>query len=349
MSSPNLPATIPNLPTVKSQDQLKQALQLFDSAKFNVLVPAAMNFSSPLHKVAFEIVFINPEVDAKNNGPDIYSTDGGKTFTFHAKAANKIAGSAGINWNDSKADEVQYDSNGRVNTVQHQVAWSIKRPNGTTRSGTTTGYYNHDEDKARFGKDQTESRRHFALQLAESNAKYRAIFDALEMLPRQLKREDFARPFVVPCVIEDISDMIKDDPEMKRMVVAHSLGITEQVYGPQSQQRETKTDPNLISGVRAEVVDDNSQGVKVGPGGEMILDLKTEAGYKQSWTLKSTDERDAELKRLLKEKGVEFPAGTIFGEMAIARQVDALWYYNTLPAPEKKASLPWEKGGQASA
>ena len=343
----NLPATLPNLPTVKSQDQLKQALQLFDSTKFNILVPAAMNFSSPMHKVAFELVFINPEVDAKNNGPDIYSTDGGKTFTFHAKAANKIAGAAGINWNDSKAEEVQYDTGGRVNTVQHQVMWSIKRPNGTTRSGVTTGSYNYAEDSARFGKAQADSRRHFALQLAESNAKYRAIFDALEMLPRQLKREDFAKPFVVPCIIEDISDMIKDDPEMKRMVVAHSLGITDQIYGPQTQQREAKVDPNLIQGARAEVVDDPKPGVTVAAGGELKFDLKTETGYKDSWALKSPDERDAELKRLLTVKAVEFPAGTIFGELAVARQVDALWYYNGLPAPDKKAPFPWEKGGQA--
>jgi hypothetical protein len=302
-----------------------------------------------MHKVAFELVFINPEVDAKNNGPDIYSTDGGKTYTFHAKAANKIAGAAGINWNNSKAEEVQYDANGRVNSVQHQVAWAIKRPNGTTRTGTTTGYYNFAEDSARFGKAQADSRRHFALQLAESNAKYRAIFDAMEMLPRKFKREDFAKPFVVPCIIEDISDMIKDDPEMKRMVVAHSLGITDQIYGPQAQQREAKMDPNMITGVRAEVIDDGAKGVGVGLGGELLLDLKTEAGFKQHWTLKSTDEREIELKRLLKEKAVEFPAGTIFGEMAIARQVDALWYYNALPAPEKKAALPWEKGAQSNA
>ena len=343
----NLPATLPNLPTVKSQDQLKQALQLFDLTKFNVLVPAAMNFSSPLHKVAFELVFVNPEVDAKNNGPDIYSTDGGKTYTFHARTANRIAGAAGINWTDSKAAKVDYDTNGRVNTVEHQVVWSIKRPNGTTRSGTTTGYYNYNEDSARFGKSQAESRRHFALQLAESNAKYRGIFDAMELLPRQYKREDFAKPFVVPCVIEDISDMIKDDPEAKRMVIAHSLGITDQIYGPQTQQREAKVDPNLVIGGRAEVVEEVKQPVTVAAGGELKYDLKTETGYKESWALKSTDERDAELKRLLKEKAVEFPAGTIFGELVIARQVDALWYYNSLPAPEKKSALPWEKGGTA--
>jgi hypothetical protein len=334
----NLPAKLPDLPSVKSQNQLQAALQLFSPEKFNVLVPAAMNFSSPLHKVAFELVFINPEVDGKNNGPDIYSMDGGKTFTFHAKAANKIAGAAGINWLESKAEKVNHGDDGRVTSVEHRVAWSIKRPNGTPRNGVSTGYYNYSEDKARFGKDQVESRRHFALQLAESNAKYRAIFDALEMLPRQFKREEFAKPFLVPCVIEDISDLIKDDPEAKRMVVAHAMGIVDQIYGPAAQQM--KPDTNLVSGVKAEVVEE-------GPRAEAVLDVKTEEGFRTYWLQKSTDEREVELKRLLKEKDVKFPAGHIFGELAIAKQVDALWYYTSLTDPKKAEPFPWEKGGQS--
>jgi hypothetical protein len=335
----NLPATLPSLPSVKSQDQLKTALQLFSPEKFNILVPAAMNFSSPLHKVAFELVFINPEVDAKNNGPDIYSVDGGRTFTFHAKAANKIAGAAGINWLESKAEKVNHGDDGRITSVEHRVAWSIKRPNGTMRGGVSTGYYNHAEDKARFGKDQVESRRHFALQLAESNAKYRGIFDALDMLPRQFRREEFAKPFLVPCVIEDIGDLIKDDPEARRMVVAHAMGIVDRIYGPADQQ-QTKIDPNLVAGVKAEVVDEGARG-------EPVLDVKTEEGFKAYWLQKSTDEREVELKRLLKEKDVKFPVGHIFGEMAITKQIDALWYYASLAGPKKAEPLPWEKGGQS--
>jgi hypothetical protein len=350
MSNPsNLPATFEQLPAVKNQVELNQALNKLRQS-FNVLVPAQMNFSSPMHKVALEAVQLDATVDSKKNGIDIYSPDGSDKFTLHYKAANKIAGAAGINWTKSYAAKREVGGDGRVIYVEHVVEWEVKKINGSTKKGVTTGHYRYEEDKAKLAANpkQIETRRRFAEGLAESNAKLRAIFEALEQLPRHFSLDDLKKPFLVPCVVEDINELAKDDPEIRKMIVANALGIVDQVFGPQSQQRETKADPNALTGVRAEVVDESTnKGVGIGPGGELILDLKTEAGFKQHWMLKSTDERDAEIKKLLKEKEVEFPKGTIFGEMAIARQVEALWYYNNLPTPEKKSALPWEKGGQA--
>ena len=350
MSTPgsNLPATFEQLPAVKNQVELNLALNKLRQT-FNVLVPAQMNFSSPMHKVALEAVQLDATVDSKKNGIDIYSPDGSDKFTLHYKAANKIAGAAGINWTKSYAAKRDVGPDGRVIFIEHVVEWEVKKINGSTKKGVTTGHYRYEEDKAKLAANpkQIETRRRFAEGLAESNAKLRAIFEALEQLPRHFSLEELRKPFLVPCVVEDINELAKDDPEIRKMIVANALGIVDQVFGPQAQQREVK-DANLISGVRAEVVNENAgNGVAVAAGGELKFDLKTETGFKECWTLKSTDERDAELKRLLLEKSVEFPRGTVFGEMAIARQVDALWYYNTLPTPEKKTALPWEKGGQA--
>ena len=344
----NLPATFEQLPAVKNQVELNQALNKLRQS-FNVLVPAQMNFSSPMHKVALEAVQLDATVDSKKNGIDIYSPDGSDKFTLHYKAANKIAGAAGINWTKSYAAKRDVGSDGRVIYVEHVVEWEVKKINGSTKKGVTTGHYRYEEDKAKLAANpkQIETRRRFAEGLAESNAKLRAIFEALEQLPRHFSLDELRKPFLVPCVVEDLNELAKDDPEIRKMLVANSLGIIDKIYGTQVQQREAKADPNQLTSVHAEVVEEGKQGFTVAAGGELKFDLKTENGFKEHWTLKSTDERDAELKRLLKEKSVEFPAGTVFGEMAIARQVDALWYYNCLSAPEKKSALPWEKGGQS--
>jgi hypothetical protein len=101
----NLPAVVAHLPAVKSQEELSNALQKLKDS-FNVLVPAQMNFSSPLHKVALEAVQLDGTVDEKKNGIDIYSPDGSNKYTLHYKAANKIAGAAGINWIDPRVVKV---------------------------------------------------------------------------------------------------------------------------------------------------------------------------------------------------------------------------------------------------
>ena len=343
MTSPatNLPATFEQLPAVKNQVELNLALNKLRQT-FNVLVPAQMNFSSPMHKVALEAVQLDATVDSKKNGVDIYSPDGSDKFTLHYKAANKIAGAAGINWTRSYAAKREIGNDGRVIYVEHVVEWEVKKINGSTKKGVTTGHYRYEEDKAKLAANpkQIEMRRRFAEGLAESNAKLRAIFEALEQLPRHFTLEELRKPFLVPCVVEDINELAKDDPEIRKMIVANALGIVDQVFGPQAQQREMKADPNLVSGVRVEVVDE-------GAGGEPVLDVKTEEGFKTYWLQKSTDEREAELKRLLKEKDAKFPAGHIFGELAIAKQIDALWYYASLEGPKKAEPLPWENGGQA--
>jgi hypothetical protein len=339
----NLPATFEQLPAVKSQVELNQALNRMRQ-HFNVLVPAQMNFSSLMHKVALEAVQLDATVDNKGNGIDIYSPDSSGKYTLHYKAANKIAGAAGINWTKSYAAKRDVGADGRVIYIEHVVEWEVKKINGSTKKGVTTGHYRYEEDKAKLAANpkQIETRRRFAEGLAESNAKLRAIFEALEQLPRHFTIDELRKPFLVPCVVEDLNELAKDDPEIRKMLVANSLGIVDKVFGPQSQQ-QPKADPYLVPGVMAEVVDDRASGAAA----ETMPDLRTEDGFKRHWLQKSVNEREDELKRLLVEKSAEFPKATIYGELAIARQVEALWYYNGLPTPEKKTALPWEKGGQS--
>ncbi|MCI0560927.1 MAG: hypothetical protein MN733_20775, partial [Nitrososphaera sp.] len=257
-ASTNLPALLNQLPVVKSQQELTTALDKLKQ-HFIVLVPAQMNFSSPLHKVALEAVQLDPTVDPKKNGIDIYSPDGNDRYTLHYKAANKIAGAANINWTKSLIVNRNTGTDGRVIFVEHVVHWEVKRPNGSVKRGATTGFYRYEEDKARLKEAQVQSRRRFAEAQAESNAKLRAIFEALEMLPRSFSLDEIKKPFLVPCVIEDLNELAKDDPEIKRMIVANSLGIMDQVYGPRSGDQQR--DPRNISDRAAVTIEEQVSAV----------------------------------------------------------------------------------------
>jgi len=340
-----------NLPAVKTQDELQRALARFQPEQFNVMIPPAMNFSG-MHKVAFELVYINTAVDAKHNGSEIYSVDGGKTYTFHAKAANKIAAAAGISWTHSEAvSPAEYDSQGQVLRLTHSVGWSIKRPNGMLRTGVSTGFYNYKQDLTRFGDAQAKSRRNFAGQLAEANAKYRAIFDALDQLPRQLTMDEMKKPFIVPCVTEDWMDLIKGDPETKRMVVAHAMGIKENIFGPtapvlQIQRREEPEE------TQATVVTDKTtqtNGDRQKPPVPPLVDTGTgemrfsEQEYKKSWLTSTREERIAEIGKLIKYKNYT-PKPNSVGpdQLPDAVQIDYLWFLFSLPDPKPAETvLPW--------
>jgi hypothetical protein len=331
MTPSNLPALLETLPTVKNQAELNTALQSLKQ-HFNVLVPAQMNFSSPMHKVALEAVQLDATVDAKGNGIDIFKPAGSPGYTLHYKAANKIGGAAGIIWTKSEVAKRETGKDGRVTYVEFVVGWEVKKTNGSIKKGLTTGYYRYEEDSAKLSPEQVNARRRFAEGLAESNAKLRAIFEALEQLPRSFSIEEIKKPFLVPCVVEDINELAKDDPEIRKMIVANALGITDKVYGEKSQ----KPDMNLIHNATAEVIEEHTP---IAP-----IQESPEEKFRREMREKSTDEREKKLAELLKQKGQAFPVGAVFGTLTIERQLDALWYFNGLPdAPPKPAALPWEK------
>lgn len=333
---------LPDLPSVKNLADLKTALQKFSSDTFNVLVPAAMNFGDPFLKVAFELVVINPEVDNYYNGPDIYSVDKGKTYTFHARAANRIADAAGLIWTSSQTTRSDVDETGRVLRVEYAVGWKIKKPNGSVREGVSTGYYNYDEDKVRFPSNdgrQAESRRHFAVQLAESNAKLRAVFDALGQLQRSFKLDEIRKPFIVPCVVEDLTDLIKGDPEARRMFLAHRLGLKEAIFGPSQS-------PGALPASFETLPDEPQQQPKTvaspaaAPAAKPV-DKKQE--YIDAMKALRPEERKAELDRLLVVKAQAWPDDISWEKLTLERQIEGLWYYSQM-ADSKKA--PWENGGK---
>lgn len=320
---------IPNqLPVVGNNTDLNRALAELKAKGFNVLVPQAYNFSNPMLKVGLELVFIDPEVDETTwNGRDVYSMNKGRTFTLHYRAANKIAGAANIEWTDSRVVRRDVDENNQVVYVEHQVAWQVRKPNGGLKKGITTGYYRYAEDQVRFDKrpDQVRMRRHFAEALAESNAKYRAIFDALEQVPREMTREEISRPFVVPVVIEDINELIKDDPDAKKMLLAHKLGISSGIFGGTVRTQEIQ--------VVEEKAEQKPQQVE--PAEVTVSHGVTKDKYIEFWSKRDVNDRKQELQALLQSRNEVWPSRAAFETLPVERQIDAMWYYFNLPESGK--------------
>lgn len=330
----NVPARVEQLPAVKSQEQLSQALgRMKDS--FNLLVPAQMNFSSPLHKVSLEAVQLDPTVDDKGNGVDFYRPGRSGGFTLHYKAINKLAAASGVQLTDGRIVKRDVDKDGRATYVEYSIKWSVKRVNGSIRTGESTGTYKWEEERRGPNLNQAEQARRFAEQRAESNAKVRAFFEALDMLPRSFTPQEMAKPFLVPCVVEDLTDLIRDDPEAKRMVVAHALGMTESVFGPSSVQ-QVALPPAEIP--QAEVVSEPARTAPV-PAPAVV----TEAEYKQTWFAAPLKDRLEEIDRLVRAKNFTPKAGSKpASELPVAAQCDYLWHLFNLPAAATPAPMPWE-------
>ena len=219
------------LPVIRSQEELRDALVLFGD-RYNVLLPRSLNFPSPLYCLMLEVVHVDNTVNDKWSGEDIYSDDNGKTFTLKAKALNRIARAAGVKWVDPRIETREVDpANGRVTFVAMSVGWEIKKLSGAKSEGRASGFYRYAEDVERGNPTHTEERRERAEAHAETNAKIRATYEALDLLPREMTVEQYGKPFVVPVVVEDIAELAKSNPKIAEMLVAHALGITDQVYG----------------------------------------------------------------------------------------------------------------------
>jgi hypothetical protein len=328
----NTSSALITLPSVKNQIELSEALSKLKD-QFIILVPTQMNFASPLHKVALEAVEIDTESDK-----DIYSPNNDGKYTLHYKAANKIAGSAGIKWKESKVVKRELDKDGRANYIEHEARWEIKKPNGSTREGVSVGTYNYEEDRKRLAKHpaQIETRRRFANQNAESNAKTRAIFEALELLPRQFTLQELKKKFLVPCVVDDISGLISD-PETKKMVVAHALGITEKMYGEPSKQQ---VDPNRITTASIEVVDERTQPeLEKKPLGDPTRDTPLQ-DVVDAFKLAKPEERLSSIKQWIERKGYTLkPELPLPEKMSIDEQVQYLTHLYGLKDKERSLSF----------
>lgn len=248
----NLPAVIKEkgLPVIKTNADLHALVHnVFTPDKFNVLVPKAVSFG-PAVKIAVQMVELDSDIDPqKKRSKDFWSIDG-KDYILSANAIRKLAVAADIKWVTAECGidgEPAYDpKTGQINRIRYKAVCIVITSLGTIKNGIGIYEYNYANDLQdhRFrekekinGKwvatkkikwNQVNQRRQFAIQLIESGAKARAIYDALGIIEKSYSKADISKPFIVPCVIDDLD---YSDPVIKRMVAERALGAQRDVYG----------------------------------------------------------------------------------------------------------------------
>jgi len=203
------------------------------------LFPESVSFTQPELKMGAALVSVDTVVDAKGNNRDIYRTDNG-TYALHLNKLNEIGQTAGIKIIDSRITERQVDETGRVTLVIHTIKWELRSVDGSVHSGEATGKYDYYNDLATKTEGQTKSRRKHAEALAESNARTRAYNVASFKLNNSYTLEELKKPFLIPFVIEDKNELLKDLPadvqlDLKKQVAMKRLGLVDTMY-PASQK-----------------------------------------------------------------------------------------------------------------
>lgn len=207
------------------------------------LFPETVQFNDPALKFVAALVTVDTKLDQYGSNKDVYKNESGG-FCLHLSKINEISQHAGIQITDSKILERKVDEQGKVVFISHQVRGKMKYVDGSIKEDVATGKYDYYRDKEKYVKrDGTEitgminSRRSHAEALAESNAKTRLYNKLNFKLPSSFTLDELKKPFLIPCVIEDKDELLKDLPvedqiALKKELARKRLGLVDQLYSP---------------------------------------------------------------------------------------------------------------------
>lgn len=218
------------------------------------LFPETVQFTEPSLKFGAAIVSVDLNLDQYGSNRDIYKNESGG-FCLHLTKLNEISHNAGLQITDSRILERKTDERGRVTYIEHQVKWRMRSVDGTLKEGTATGKYDYFRDCEKYiskkdGKPldgMIKSRRSHAEALAESNALTRAYNKAIAKLPQSFTIDELKKPFLIPYVIEDKNELLKDLPkedqlQLKKELARKRMGLSDSIYpaspGPAAAQVE---------------------------------------------------------------------------------------------------------------
>ncbi|MDR3626942.1 MAG: hypothetical protein P4L45_08925 [Ignavibacteriaceae bacterium] len=274
------------LPRIITTEAGLKELSINFSASHNLLIPTAVFYNNYMGLMPVEII-LDSRYDTgdndnkeKHRNDDVWSADGGETFSLTKHAVDKIALASGVAFKDSKVVIRELDEGTkRVVYIKHNVYWEKPDLSGMMQSGHSTGEYSYYEDIARFRykqetivqsdilkdgriilqkgqvqhkkgdpiNDQIESRRNFAGALAESNAKIRAFNEAICEFPKSFTRQELQKPFLLVRVAPNIEGALNENPELRPLYSANVLGIGHLIYGTP----QTMPNPVIILGNKA--------------------------------------------------------------------------------------------------
>jgi hypothetical protein len=219
------------LPTIRNnQELIEKVHNVFTPDKFVVLVPKALNIAENV-KIAIQIVETDGNPDLKENR-DFWGFNKSNDAIMSSRLINRLTAKANCRYTPSLTgiSHAAYDKEDRPLVIRAKAHCTAIDSLGNLREGSGEYEYNYHEDQANtvLKPDQKALRRRVAVQLAITGAKKRAFFECIG-IDTSISKSDVGKPFVVPCVIDDID---YSDPEVRRMAAARALGAREQLYGP---------------------------------------------------------------------------------------------------------------------
>jgi len=212
------------------------------------LFPETVQFTDSSLKFGAAIVSVDTTLDQYGNNRDIYKNESGG-YCLHLTKLNEIAQQSGLQITDSRVLERKVDEKGRVTYIEHQVKWMLRSIDGSIKEGVATGKYDYFRDyesmRDKDGKPrekQINGRRKHAEALAESNALTRAYNKAIAKLPQGFTLDELKKPFLIPYVIEDKEELLKQLPaetqnKVREDLVRSRLNLSNQIYGPPPQRQ----------------------------------------------------------------------------------------------------------------
>lgn len=349
------PTAANSLPLVQDNNSLSTFLRGVEKIMIP-LVPEMLNFVKPELKLGFEKINVVKDRDA-------YWVDGG--YALKLTKLNEIAVAAGIQISCGRNPINTYDESGRITNVKHYVEWTYRNIDGSTKRGEISGEYNYFEDVQKFTAKEDKikdkkvilkkgeinwnainQRRAKAGQLAESNAIYRAINKALPKLRGTYTEAELSKPFLVPCVIEDPTDMLAKYPDLEKEYIKAKLGIAGKIYAdPQQVESVPKVEkPEVKPEVKPENknVEDAKIIVESGKGqGESeednffppgMVDIDERARfYADQFKDSPQPERTKILNNLLLKKNYQRKAATSIDTYSVEKQIEFIVMLWKLP------------------
>lgn len=223
----------------------------------NVIFPENIQFADPSLRYGVRQVTVN-----SGDSKQVYKDKTTGDYLLHSSKIKEFVDAVSIRWTDSQLEERKYDEKGQVTYVRVKVFGELKSVDGTIKQTVASGTYDYYADKINFDSEkQVNKRRYKADQLAETNAKYRAVKDLFPKLPSLFSESDLKKPFFIPYVLEDknlaIENALKDLPVedqtlLRKQRAAHIMGIADTIYSPSIGQRqiENTSAPEKTSNVQ---------------------------------------------------------------------------------------------------
>lgn len=213
----------------------------------NCLFPETVLFTDPALKFGAAMVTVDTNLDKYGNNKDIYKNSDG-TYCLHLSKINEISQHATIQVTDSRILERKVDEKGLVVFIEHQAKGRLRYIDGSVKEDIATGKYDYYRDKEKYNSEkQINGRRSHAEALAESNAKTRLYNKLNFKLPSSFTLEELRKPFLIPFVIEDKEELLKQLPEAdqfeaRKKLTFQRLGIADKIYSPSESQQLPSSD-----------------------------------------------------------------------------------------------------------